>query len=378
MRRLLVGALAAVAAIAVASCGGSSNSSSTGASASGGGTSTSSTASSGINTAQAKKDLDAIIDEPASYEFPKIPGSIPKGKVITFQTCPVAICTEVGDGVKQAAATLGWSVRIVPMDFTPAGYKQAWQSMAQNPGNAVMTTAPVLPDRSVQSSIDKAGVPYVASTSPSGPHGLKIAVMASPRAVEREGTVEANWIIQDAGKPVKTLFVMDPSIASLTSVPVGYQKAMARNCPKCSTQTLKVSVAKVGPALAQQVVSALQSNPDIKYVAFGLGDLATGVPAAIKAAGLSNVKVVVRAATPPNMQDLKNGAIAAAFTSEIYEVGWAAVDKVVRALTKQSIGDPEPLGKIRELTPNTLPADLTKPYQIPNFQDGFKKAWGVN
>jgi ribose transport system substrate-binding protein len=242
----------------------------------------------------------------------------------------------------------------------------------------VMTTAPVLPDASVQSSIDKAGVPYVASTSPSGPHGLKIAVMASPRAVEREGTVEANWIIQDAGKPVKTLFVMDPSIASLTSVPVGYQKAMARNCPKCSTQTLKVSVAKVGPALAQQVVSQLQSNPDIKYVAFGLGDLATGVPAAIKAAGLNDVKVVVRAATPPNMQDLKNGAIAAAFTSEIYEVGWAAVDKTVRALTKQPIGDPEPLGKIRQLTPETLPTDMTKPYQIPNFENGFKTAWGVN
>lgn len=374
MRRLSVGALAAAALIAVAGCGGSSSSSS-----SGGGTSTGSTAKvSGINAARAKQDLDAIINEPASYSFPKIPVPIPKGKVITFQTCPVAICTEVGDGVKQAADALGWKVRIVPMDFTPAGYKSAWQSMAQNPGDAVMTTAPVLPDAAVQSSIDKAGVPYVASTSPSGPHGLKIAVMASPRAIEREGTVEANWIIQDAGKPVKTLFVMDPSISSLTSVPVAYKKAMARNCPKCSTQTLKVSVAKVGPALAQQVVSQLQSNPDVKYVAFGLGDLATGVPAAIKAAGLNDVKVVVRAATPPNMQDLKNGSLAAAFTSEIYEVGWGAVDKVVRALTKQPIGDPEPLGKIRQLTPETLPADLTKPYQIPHFQDGFKAAWSLN
>jgi ribose transport system substrate-binding protein len=373
MRRLVVGALAAAALIAVAGCGGSDSGSS-----SGGGTSaTSSAANSGINAAQAKKDLDAIIGEPAAYNFPPIPDAVPKGKVITFQTCPVAICTEVGDGVKQAASALGWRVRIVPMDFTPAGYKSAWQSMAQNPGDAVMTTAPVLPDSAVQSSIDKAGVPYVASTSPSGPHGLKIAVMASPRAVQREGTVEANWIIQDAGKPVKTLFVMDPSIASLTSVPTGYQSAMAKNCPKCSTQTLKVSVAKVGPALAQQVVSQLQSNPDVKYVAFGLGDLATGVPAAIKAAGL-NVKVVVRAATPPNMQDLKNGALAAAFTSEIYEVGWAAVDKVVRSLTKQPIGDTQPLGKIRQLTAETLPADLTKPYQIPNFEDGFKQAWGLD
>src|SRR3954447_10188627 len=208
MRRLLVGALAAVAVIAVTGCGSSNDdSSSGGASSSSGGTSTSSAASSGINVAQAKNDLGAVIKEPPNYTLSPIGTAVPKDKTISFMTCPVAICTEVGDGVKQAADVLGWKVRTVPMDFTPAGYKQAWQQIAQNPGDAVETTAPVLPDSAVQSDIDKAGVPYVASTSPSGPHGFKVAVLASPRAVQREGGVEANWVIQDAGKPVKTVFI---------------------------------------------------------------------------------------------------------------------------------------------------------------------------
>lgn len=375
MRHLTVGALAVAAAIAVGGCGSSDKTSTATATASGG---AGGSASSGINVAQAKKELNAVIGEPVAYDLPSV-GTVPKGKTISFMTCPVAICTEVGDGVKEAATALGWNVRTVPNNFTPSGYKQGWQQIAQNPGDAVITTAPVLPDSAVQTLIDKANVPYAAVTSPSDPAGRKVAVVASLADVQRQGDVEANWVIQDAGKPVKTLFVYDPTIASLTSVPGGYKAALAKNCPKCSVDVLKVSTAKIGPALAQEVVSGLQSHPDIGYVVFGLGDLATGVPAAIQAAGLAaKVKVVVRAATPPNLGDVKSGGIAAAFTAEVYEAGWRAVDKLVRSMLNKPLGDTKPSGKVRLITKNNLPADISKPFSVPNYQDGFKKAWGLN
>lgn len=374
MRHLSVSALVLAAAIGVTGCGASDSTDGGG----GGGGGAGAQDSAGINVDQARKDLAAVVDEPSDYELPAVGGTVPRNKTISFMTCPLAICTQVGEGVKEAATVLGWRVRTIPNNLTPSGYKQAWQQIAQNPGDGVMTTAPILPDSAVRGLIDKANAPYVAVTSPSGPEGRKIAVIASRDAVEREGVLEANWVIQDAGKPVKSLFVYDPSIAGITSAPDGYRAAMAKNCPECSFDVLKISSAKVGPALAQEVVSELQRKPDVGYVVFGLGDFATGVPAAIKAAGLSDkVKVVVRGATPPNLTDVKGGGIAAAFTSEIYEAGWRAVDKLVRALADKPIGNPTPFSKNRLLTKENLPADISTSYTIPDYQDGFKKAWGV-
>jgi ribose transport system substrate-binding protein len=378
VRHLAVGTLLAAAAIAGAGCGSSDSSGGSGSSTNAGGGSASA-ATSGINVQQAKQDLSAVVGGGDQITLPKLDAVPPKGKTLSFVNCPLPICTEVGQGVKQAADALGWRVRNVMTNATPSGYKQGWQQIAQNPGNGVVNSASVLPDAAVASLMKQAGVPSVSVTSPSDPGQHTIAVIDSRPAIQRQGAAEGNWVVQDSGKPVKTLFVYDPSIQSIATAWNGYSEALAKNCPKCSAHELKVSVAKIGPALAQEVVSYLQSNPDVGYVVFGLGDLATGVPAAIRAAGLAGkVKVVVRAATPPNLQDVKNGAIAAAFTDEIYEAAWRAVDVIVRQMAGTPVGEKTPFGKVRLITKDNLPPDLSKPYTVPDYQTAFKQAWGIS
>ena len=381
VRYLSLGVLLVVAALLVSACGSSSSggSTSSGAKASadasaGGGSSS----NSGINVAQAKSDLNAVVGTPDAIVLPKVGKPIPKGKTLDFMTCPLAICTEVGTGVQQSATALGWQVHTIAMNGTPAGYKNAWDQIAQSPGDGVVVTDPVLPYSDVKAAMDKANVPVVSSTSPDPVGGHLIAVIASTGDVKRQGETEANWVIQDAGKPVKSVFVYDPSIISLSSALPGYESVTKKNCPACSVSVLKVSAAQIGPALAQQVVSYLQSNSDVKYVAFGLGDLATGVPAALRAAGLSDVKVTTRAATPPNLEDVKGGGMTAAFTAEIYEAGWRSVDKLVRSLAGAPIGDPYPFSTVRQITPSNLPSNLKVPYSVPNFEQGFKQAWGLS
>lgn len=328
---------------------------------------------------EAKKDLDALVGGSGTITLPSIGKAIPTGKTIDFITCPVAICTEVGDGVKEAAKALGWKVSVVANDQTPAGYLEAWKQIAQNPADGVVNSGPAVPYSAITSQMNQANVPVVSSTSPSPVGGHLIAVIASSAGIKIEGGEEANWVIQDAGKPVKSVFVYDPSIPSLVDAWPGYQETMTKNCPACSVGLLKVSAAQIGPALAQQVVSYLQSNPDVKYVGFGLGDLATGVPAALRAAGLQNqVKITTRAATPANLADVKNGGLTAAFTSEVYEAGWRTVDKLARSLAGAPIGEPYPLGINRLITKDNLPSDITVPFTLPNYQAAFKKAWGVN
>ena len=335
-------------------------------------------AGSGINVQQAKTDLDAVIGGSDTITLPPVGKSIPTGKTINFITCPVAICTEVGNGVEEAATALGWKVSVVANDQTPAGYKEAWKQIAQNPGDGVVNSGPALPYSAITAEMDQAGVPVVSSTSPSPVDGHLISVIASSSGIKLEGELQANWVIQDAGKPVKSVFVYDPSIPALVDAWPGYQEAMKKNCPDCEVDLLKVSVAQIGPALAQQVVGHLQSNPDVAYVGFGLGDLAIGVPGALRAAGLQDqVKITTRAATPANLVDVKSGGITAAFTSEVYESGWRTVDKLARSFAGAPIGEPYPLGINRLITKDNIPTDVTVPYTVPDYAAAFKKAWGV-
>lgn len=371
-----------VAALLVSACGSSTSSSSqspSSTSASGSGA-TSGGSTAGINVAAAKKALDAVINTPSQISLPKLGKPVPKNQTIDFITCPVAICTEVGVGVKDAAAALGWQVRTIAMNGTPAGYLAAWEQVAQNPGNGVVNTDPVLPytSASIAKLMSKANVPVTSSTSPNPVGGHLIAVTSGTQAITQDGQDEANWVITHAGKPVKSVFVYDPSIISIASAMPGYVNTMKANCSACSVSILKVSAAQIGPALAQKVVSYLQANPDVKYVAFGLGDLATGVPAALKVAGISGVTVLTRAVTPPNLQNIKNGQMAAAFTDEVYEGGWRDVDFLVRFLAHAPLGNTYPLGISRLITSADLPSNITVPYSLPNYQAGFKTAWGLS
>ena len=332
--------------------------------------------SGGIDVAQAKADLEAVVGGADAIEVPAVTGTISTGKAIDYITCPVPVCTEVGKGVQAAADVLGWSVRVIANDATPAGYQEAWKQVAQDPGDGVINAGPVLPYSAVSDQMQQADVPVISSTSPDPIGGLLKGVVASSEDIRVQGEVQGNWVIQDAGKPVRSVYIYDPSIPALASAWPGYQDAMAKNCPACTVDVLEVSAAQIGPALAQQVVSYLQANPDVAYASFGLGDLATGVPTAIKASGLQDqVRLTVRAATPANFEDVKSGGIAAGFTGELLESGWRAVDMLARLYAGQELTEPYPVGLTRLFTPDKLPDDITVSYSIPGYEQAFEKAW---
>ncbi len=370
MRHRAVGALL-VLAIVVAGCSSSKSNKSEG---SGGGSSS----SAGINVSSAKQFLGQHVTNNNQLGVPKLDGPVPKNKTVDVINCPFAVCTEVGTAMQQATKILGWHYRSIPMNGTPQGYLQAWQQVAQSPGDGVVDFDNVTPDSSVASYAQKAKVPVVPVADTSPPSGLFKTPVVSSADIKLEGEEEANWIIQDAGKPVKSVFIYDPSVTEIASAYPGYLAAMHQNCSACSVGLLKVSALKIGPALAQQVVSYLQANPDVKYAAFGLGDLATGVPAAIKAAGLQNqVKLVTRAASPSNLEDVTSGGFAAAFTSEIYENAYWALNTLLRDMDGKSLAPNIP-GHAYLFTPSHPDQNDTQVFTVPGYVDQFKRAWGLS
>jgi ABC-type sugar transport system substrate-binding protein len=129
-----------------------------------------------------------------------------------------------------------------------------------------------------------------------------------------------------------------------------------------------------------QVVSDLQANPDVNYIAMASGQMMSGVPQVLSAAGLtSKVKIITKAGTNLNFELLKAGTYQQAdigFSMDMY--AWGAVDAVARILAGQ--GNNLPTYDATEiLTPSNInfnPA-TTNSWSIQGYQAMFKKSWGV-
>jgi ABC-type sugar transport system substrate-binding protein len=316
-----------------------------------------------------------------SVSVPALGKKVPTGKSVDYVTCPVPICVEVGQGVAAAAKALGWKFTLISGGLTPATFTAAWQQIAQNPPSAVVGVG-LLPTTAIATELKTLiarKIPYVAITSPSPVGNGLTAVVSGPPEVARSGTLMADWVVANAnGAKVQSVYVYDPSDTSIVPAQPAYQQRLAQLCPGCTASTLSVSAADIGTKIPGEVVSYVQSHPNLKYVVMGLGDLAAGIPEALKAAGVSSqVKLVTRVVDPTNFADVANGGIAAGFTEEGIEAGWRATDAVLRTLLGIKLESTEPIGVIHEISASDLPSNLKAQWVIPGYQAAYEQAWGL-
>ncbi len=78
-------------------------------------------------------------------------------------------------------------------------------------------------------------------------------------------------------------------------------------------------------------MSYLRSHPSVNYVALSVAnELDTGLPAALSAAGLSNVKIVGQGGGPTDFQYVANGQELALVPFDYYNVDYQMVDALAR------------------------------------------------
>jgi ribose transport system substrate-binding protein len=370
-------AIVATLALAAVGCGSSdSGSSSTGNSAA---ASTGVTSDSGSKVAaQARADLAKVTNNPPKIDVPPLDKPAPTGKTILWAGCPLPVCVATGKGVEAAARALGWKYRQVNLGFTPQTVQSAWNAIIQNPPDAIAAVG-ILPNSAIKRQLDALkGVAYVGVTQKDPPDDHMKAATAPPAQMEGDGQAMADWVLVDSdGDPGQILYVWDPAVSALVGAHDAFHAQLQKLCPDCKATDLKVASADSGSKIPAAITTQLRRAPDTKYVVFNLGDLAAGVPQAIKGASLpSTPKLVTRAATTTNMADIKNGDLAAALTSEVPESGWRATDLAVRLINGQKLYADAPSGERTFLTKDNLPADITKQYTIPGYEQSFEQAWG--
>jgi ribose transport system substrate-binding protein len=376
--RVFASSVICLTLLAVAACSSNASSGAT-SSASGGATSS-------AEVAAAQKRLAVELKAPSTLPYDKpLSKKPPTGKTAYYLQGNISSEQLLTQPFQEAAAALGWTAKIIPYTYGDPQSQNAALQQAVNQNANYIFLAGIAPD--LAGPADKAAlakkIPIVT---------LSTDVTADPSVNDVYATIDdvtwnvqaatqlSDWAIANSGGDAHLLWVTYPDSTSLNATAPRFQSAFTGNCPTCTYNVLDVSTPDLtGGSVPGLVVSALQRDPKINYIQFAFGGLDMGVSQALKAAGMTSVKMSVVQPDATGMTDFGNGSINAVYMINQYASTWQAMDIFARL----SIGDaiPTETSTITQIwtkanAPQSLPSNGN--YVNPtDYQDQFKALWHV-
>jgi ribose transport system substrate-binding protein len=375
-RRWLVALLGLVFAVALVACGDDEEEQAT-------------AADSGASSVPAKvqKFVDTWEKKPTSINIDTpLKGEPATGKKIVQLKCSVAECQEIYDGLKKAADAVGWTTQDVNMGPTPEEVNQAFeQALTLDPDGIVISGIPVAVYKTYLDQAKKRGIPVVNIATVDEATGIDgnglIATVNGGWQTKLMGTLTGNFIVQDSGgKDANVALITVPDFPTLKPWLDETKSVIESNCKSCKTTVVNAEVTDLGAKLPQTIVSTIQQDPEIDYVALAFSGMAVGVRPALNEAGFNSVKVVGEGSNQEAMDALRNDEhqMWAALTTPMQ--GWYAIDALLRFFNDQDMSDvangvPMPT---QILTPETIKSIPEGSYDEPEDNaEQFKKLWGV-
>jgi ABC-type sugar transport system substrate-binding protein len=366
-----VAGLAAVAAtLAVAAAGCGSSSTSTTSSSSSKNVSSSTVSQAQAVLAQGSKRPTAI-----TVTTP-IGKPIPTGKKIVFISCGASQCQLQGKIVAEAASHLGWTSKTIATDGSPPQIQAAFTTALRTGADAVIINATTRDAIASQLAQAKAkGVAFLGCCSTDTVGNGYLYNTSTPQQNGTIGKYLAAAIVADSKGKANTLYVDIPAFTILGSLGQTLQQDYKTYCPTCSYAKIDVALPQLASA-PNTIVSYLRSHPDVNYVALSVADaLGTGLPAALKAAGLTKVKIVGQGGDPTAFQGLTQGQVLALVPFDYYDVDYQMVDALARHFAGVPVLQTPPPRWL--LTKDNLPSDFTKLFpNVESYQSQFLKLWG--
>jgi len=227
------------------------------------------------------------------------------------------------------------------------------------------------------SKFTSAGVPIIGAGVMGGPAQGIAAPINGPANYQVHGSILADWAIVSAGDKANIVFYGNPEFDFTKVITDAFKTELSKNCPSCKARFVDIPASTIGSTAPSRVVSDLQSHPDTKVALFGSFETATGLPAALKTAGIK-VKTAGSAPVPANLQDMKTGGLDAAVGLDAGVLAFTQVDAAVRLATKQPLTEAERNGDIPSqlITKTDLPADVSKGFSAyPDFVQRFSALW---
>ena len=363
-----------------AACSSSKSSSSGGTGGTGGGS-----GSAGGGSAQAAANIEPLLKPPTSINITQqLKAKPPTGKKIAITQSSEPVTAETNKGFADAAAAVGWTVSVVPEGTGPEDPGKALgQAIDQHP-DAIFVSGQTLSTMRTQIERAKAEkIPVFQSDSgePVSQDGsIYVLSLDSFQQTGAWGKMIADYI---ATKGSKHTLVVDLSLYPiLHAFSEGVVNELKSVSPDTKTTLQDTQITDlIGGKIPSQVVSAIQRNPDIDWVILCLGDMATGLKAALRGAGFGNkVKIGGESASTANITALKkkDEDVWTGFAAKIH--GWRRIDAAARVFNGESL-DPNnntmlPTQLNTQDNENSAPLDTDGYYLgVPDYKDQYLKLW---
>jgi ribose transport system substrate-binding protein len=309
---------------------------------------------------------------------------VPPHETVAIAQCSQDTCVNIGNGMAAAASALGWTSTRYNVGVTPQQEITGMQQIvAAKPGVVLLMAAQLPVVRSELVQLQKEGAIVIgagmALPKPGDPlNAVLFSYNAGYTGDIAQGGAMADYMIVHTNGQLHGLYLSVPFFPFSVALGEGITTEVSHLCPACSMTTMPVNPADVGKAIPGQVVSYLQAHPQTNFVAVAYGDIAIGIPEALKAAGLaSHVQLMSQAATVVNYEYMLSGKQAADISSDVSNNGWYMMDAAARLAEKQPLPDYSAL-RIAKITTKVTWNPQTQAYVgIPGYQSQFKALWGV-
>ncbi len=334
-------------------------------------------ASSTSSIPKAQAALAALLKRPT-----KIPVSvhvskpIPRGKTIDFVVCGVPECTVLVAPLQAAAAKLGWTIVPVPGGLTPETILNAWDQIVQNHPDGVLATGfPEVLFTNDLAKLQAAHIPVVDGfvTDPKG-NGI-VAIVNGTSTYIHNGSALADYVLGKNGTATDALFVGGTTFPASKFEESAFLKEYKKLCSTCKSYTVDEPATAIGAALTSDVIATLTRHRDINFVVLSQASMASGLPQAMKTAGIK-AQIVVNTPDTTTVQYLSQGLISGIMVTPNLDMMPQMIDALARTFVGDSVEPDQRPGGLWVATPSKA-SWLNPPYHlVPNYLYQFAKLWG--
>ncbi len=364
--RVSVAGAAALGVLASAACGASGP----GESAPGG----------QADVAAAKTAIAAYQGHPSAFPVSEpLSKPLPAGTRFVYLQCSTTACGLIGNLIRPAIAAVGGTLSSVNASSTAQASQAAVSSALALKPDAVIITGidPSLFGDGLK-ALSAAGIKVVSLSISKDvkPFGITFNYIGSQLTLQN-GKLLADWVIANKGANADVVFYGVPALDFSGPMQKAFEDEMKKNCPSCKVRTDPIGLATIGTTSARTVVTDLQAHPSTNVAVFASSEVAAGLPAAMKAAGLS-ITTLGYAPTPGNLQDIKDGGLTAGLAIDFPVSVWTGVDAAARLIEG---GQPVPgqqAGQVptQFLEQKDITFDPTRGWSgYPDYQQRFTQLW---
>lgn len=372
---LVTGAVSAVILLAGCSSSGGSSSSVAGPAGTGGNNGTSGSADPASSSqASCVAAADAYVKPWEAFpttlpaDFTPL-GSAPKpgGSIIRIVNGSIPTDVESGQQYAAIAKSFGWTGSYIVENGSVEDLNAKFQqAVSEHPTVIVMDGNPLSSVAQSVAAAKAAGIVVVLGSvldEPESVPGFAAGENGGP-VYKTLGVLQANLFMK-ASKCTGGVAIIEVNYPVLNAGTESFQATVKAKCPSCSVTLTSLPPADIGTqAGVSQIVSLLESHPNIKYVYSIIAPMADGLASALSQVGIQGVQIFGQ--TPDNqaIAGLQNGTNAWWLTQSADLDSWMTTYAALRAIEEKKPVELKS-NPVAILTPLNVPKNTTNPPTYP-------------